>query len=379
MKANQPPPHRRSPRSAPKVGAGGVEQRDQRATTTLDMLHNVPGRGLYERVKRLIELPPYDEIDFPVDPSSGGQNNAKDEPGDDDEEEEEEEEEEGDGLWGGTAIEPTVEPRTLVRNAADPDRTTTTVGSNWMEQFLRRTSNERIRWQTKYYCTDRKLLDKPLFQQIEELIDLGAQDFSEWLNGLGAEKSNITKDIIKQLFSIEIEEEIARAIRVETREVRAIPTEAARHWQLDHMALQRRITQVMRADQRAARRAREHHVAFGRTLPRELRTGAGAGAGAGTGADHRDPDGDTILPDFPDDLRTLKALFKDIRHLRSVRYLIEHLQHRTDIQRPRYLVEQGLFAQHANQGQRQRQNQASPAFYRLVLTNRMLLDSVQRQ
>ncbi|XP_058063548.1 uncharacterized protein LOC131213513 [Anopheles bellator] len=174
-----------------------------------------------------------------------------------------------------------------------------------MEQFLRRTSTERIRWQTKYYRTDRKLLDKPLFQQIEELIDLGAQDFAEWLNGLGAEKSNITRDIIKQLFSIEIEEEIARAIRVDAREVRAIPTEAARDWHLEHMALEERIAQVMRADRlvenraAAARPGGHGRVAFGRTLPRELQGPPGRSAA--------DQEVLGLMPDFPNDLRTLKT------------------------------------------------------------------------
>ncbi|XP_035795564.1 uncharacterized protein LOC118468644 [Anopheles albimanus] len=332
--------------ACPLIAQGRRAERDGNgdAWASLDMLHTVPGR-LYERVKRLIELPPYDAIGFPVDHARRC---------------------EAEGVIRREAAEQEQE------EGEEPEALATGTGSNWMEQFLRRTSNERIRWQTKYYCTDRKLLDKPLFQQIEELIDLGAQDFAEWLNGLGAEKSNITKDIIKQLFSIEIEEEIARAIRVETREVRAIPTEAAHHWHLDHMALQRRIAQVMRADRRAARRTRERHVAFGRTLPRELRAGAPE-RGATT---------DGILPDFPDDLRTLKALFKDIRHLRSVRYLIEHLRDRTDIQRPRYLVEQGLFTgahhQARHQQQQQQQQQGQSPFYRLVLSNRMLLDSVKR-
>uniref|UniRef100_A0A182FJE1 Uncharacterized protein n=1 Tax=Anopheles albimanus TaxID=7167 RepID=A0A182FJE1_ANOAL len=358
----------------PKAGRRAERDGNGDAWASLDMLHTVPGR-LYERVKRLIELPPYDAIGFPVDHARRceAEGVIRREAAEQEQEEGEEEEEEDGALWCGAVLEPTVEPRrTVVGRPGQPEALATGTGSNWMEQFLRRTSNERIRWQTKYYCTDRKLLDKPLFQQIEELIDLGAQDFAEWLNGLGAEKSNITKDIIKQLFSIEIEEEIARAIRVETREVRAIPTEAAHHWHLDHMALQRRIAQVMRADRRAARRTRERHVAFGRTLPRELRAGAPE-RGATT---------DGILPDFPDDLRTLKALFKDIRHLRSVRYLIEHLRDRTDIQRPRYLVEQGLFTgahhQARHQQQQQQQQQGQSPFYRLVLSNRMLLDSVKR-
>ncbi|KFB37956.1 AGAP013127-PA-like protein [Anopheles sinensis] len=336
-----------------------------RDPASLDMTHIVP-RRLYERMKRLeMDLPPFDDREFEgilavrlqdirqsAGPDgrvrTGGSSHGTEATTDD-----------GDDTDGGESragarakpFELTVEQRTESRQRA------TEAGGNWMERFLRKTSNERIRWQTKYYRTDQKLLDKPLFQQIEELIDLGAQDFSEWLNGLGAEKSNITRDIIKQLFSIEIEDEMARAIRVDTKEVRAIPAEAAYHWNLESMALQKRIAQVMRSDRRAARASRERHVAFGRTLPVELRTSC-----------RRDAI-DSIRPDFPDDLRTLKALFKDIRHLRSVRYLIEHLHERAEIQRPRYLTELGLF--------RSRSHASATPFYQKVLPRKVILDSVR--
>uniref|UniRef100_A0A182N026 Uncharacterized protein n=1 Tax=Anopheles dirus TaxID=7168 RepID=A0A182N026_9DIPT len=320
----------------------------------LDMTHIIP-RRLYDRLKRLAELPPYDDREFagigaadrPGSPSGSGDGDRR---STDDEDE----------PLAGDARRPAdhpfelvVEERTAARSRVIPADTQ----SNWMEAYLRKTGNERIRWQTKYYRTDQKLLDKPLFQQIEELIDLGAQDFSEWLNGLGAEKSNITKDIIKQLFSIEIEDEMARALRVDTRQVRAIPTDAARHWNLEHMALQNRIAQVMKADRQAARTARIRHVAFGRALPPALRT---------TGA----PDAsDTLAPDFPDELRTLRTLFQDIRHLRSVRYLIDHLRARPDIQRPRYLLEAGLF----------RSGTGSPGtpFYQQVLPRKVIHESVR--
>lgn len=108
---------------------------------------------------------------------------------------------------------------------------------NWMDNFLRKTRKERIKWQTKMYKSDKKLLEKPLFEQVEELIDLGAQDFAEWLNTLGAEKSNITKDIIKQLFSIGVEGDSAKALCVEPKEIRAIPVEVARDWNLNYVSI----------------------------------------------------------------------------------------------------------------------------------------------
>uniref|UniRef100_A0A182Q1Q8 Uncharacterized protein n=1 Tax=Anopheles farauti TaxID=69004 RepID=A0A182Q1Q8_9DIPT len=323
----------------------------------LDMTHIIP-RRLYDRLKHLMELPPYDEREFADIGIGTGQAGPRSGSSDGDRRSTDEDMEEPPLVDAArrSADQPfelVVEERTTARSRVIP----TDTQSNWMEAYLRKTGNERIRWQTKYYRTDQKLLDKPLFQQIEELIDLGAQDFSEWLNGLGAEKSNITKDIIKQLFSIEIEDEMARALRVDTRQVRAIPTEAARHWNLEHMSLQNRIAQVMKADQRATKTARNRHVAFGRALPPELRA---------TG--QPDP-ADTIVPDFPDELRTLRALFRDIRHLRSVRYLIEHLRTRPDIQRPRYLLEAGLF--------RSGIGQTGTPFYQQVLPRKVIHESVR--
>ncbi|XP_049285616.1 uncharacterized protein LOC125764928 [Anopheles funestus] len=338
-----------------------VEQKLQKHTPAdpidLDMTHIIPKR-LYERLRRMVKLPPYDDREFEgilairlKDPpgSSDGERRSTD-----DEDDRLLESVEA-GEVGEQPFELVVEERSAARSRIIP----TDTQSNWMEAYLRKTGNERIRWQTKYYRTDQKLLDKPLFQQIEELIDLGAQDFSEWLNGLGAEKSNITKDIIKQLFSIEIEDEMARALRVDTREIRAIPTDAARHWNLEHMALQNRIAQVMRTDRRTMAKVRTQHVAFGRTLPAELRTTS------------RTDSTDTIEPDFPDDLRTLRALFQDIRHLRSVRYLIEHLRTRPDIQRPRYLLDAGLFR--SGIGER------TTPFYQQVLPRKVILDSVRQK
>ncbi|XP_061511613.1 uncharacterized protein LOC11175754 isoform X1 [Anopheles gambiae] len=333
----------------------------------LDMTHIIPKR-LYDRLKRMVQLPPYDDREFegilavrlqePVT-TNHTEPNGDDDDGDNDgsdlDLQTERDTLDMEGREPAPPFELVVEERSAARSRIIP----TDTQSNWMEAYLRKTGNERIQWQTKYYRTDQKLLDKPLFQQIEELIDLGAQDFSEWLNGLGAEKSNITKDIIKQLFSIEIEDEMARALRVDTREVRAIPTDVARHWQLDHMALQNRIAQVMRADRQAMAKVRPRNVAFGRTLPPALRTAS------------RIDSADTIEPDFPDELRTLRSLFQDIRHLRSVRYLIDHLRTRPDIQRPRYLLDAGLF--------RSTRGERPVPFYQQVLPRKVILDSVQHK
>ncbi|XP_055551714.1 uncharacterized protein LOC129734035 [Wyeomyia smithii] len=216
-------------------------------------------------------------------------------------------------------IEPKTKPRELKLREV-----------NWMESFLKKTRKERIKWQTKLYKSDKKLLEKPLFEQVEELIDLGAQDFAEWLNKLGAEKSNVTKDIIKQLFSIGVEGDSAKALCVEPKEVRAIPEEVAKDWNLHYMALQRRIAQVMRSDRREAK-IRERHVAFGRTLPLHMRRFK------------RFDDIEEIVPNFPEETKTFETVFKGICHLRSVRILVDHLKEHPEMHRPKYLVDQGFF------------------------------------
>ncbi|XP_053678026.1 uncharacterized protein LOC128728426 [Anopheles nili] len=330
--------------------------------TDLDMTHVLP-RRLYGKLSRLVPMPPYDDREFEGilaerlqtpsgDPRDSERRSSEEEEDDDDDDEV------ATGRSGDAPFEMIVENRSGVRSRAPPPGP---IG-NWMERFLRRTGHERICWQTKYYRTDRKLLDKPLFQQIEELIDLGAQDFSEWLSGLGAERSNITKDIVKQLFSIEIEDEMARAIRVDTRPIRALPTDVARQWNLEHMAIESRIAQIMQEDRRRWEAAGPPRtVAFGRTLPSELRRGP-----------TKPEEGDTLQPDFPDDLRTMRALFQDIRHLRSVRYLTEHLRAQPDIPRPRYLLEAGLFRPGAGS------RTGTPAFYQRVLPRRAIAASVRK-
>ncbi|XP_053699298.1 uncharacterized protein LOC128746274 [Sabethes cyaneus] len=293
-----------------------------------DLTHVVP-RHLYGKTARIIQLSPYDLREFEAIIKSrlknayryDGGKDIKDsdsmspEMGDD-------EDDDADGVRQskfGMKIEPKTKPRELKLREV-----------NWMENFLKKTRKERIKWQTKLYRSDKKLLEKPLFEQVEELIDLGAQDFAEWLNTLGAEKSNITKDIIKQLFSIGVEGDSAKALCVEPKEIRAIPDEVAKDWNLNYMALQRKIAQVMRSDRREAK-VRERHIAFGRTLPMHMRRFK------------RFDDIEEIVPNFPEETKTFQKVFKGICHLRSVKILVDHLKEHPEIHRPKYLVDQGMF------------------------------------
>ncbi|XP_058811502.1 uncharacterized protein LOC131676453 [Topomyia yanbarensis] len=295
-------------------------------TVDSDLTHAVP-RWLYGQTSRIIQLPPYDDREFEqiiqsrlkeafccysidakdsesLHPETGDEADAEDE----------------DRV---SKFELKIEPRAKPRELKLEE-------SNWMENFLKKTRKERIRWQTKLYKSDKKLLEKPLFEQVEELIDLGAQDFAEWLSKLGAEKSNITKDIIKQLFSIGVEGDSAKALNVEPKEIRAIPVEVAEDWNLHYMALQRKIAKVMQSDRREAK-VRERHVAFGRALPMDMRRFK------------RFDDIDEIVPNFPEETKTFQKVFKGICHLRSVKILVEHLKEHPEVHRPKYLVDQGMF------------------------------------
>ncbi|XP_055586607.1 uncharacterized protein LOC129739211 [Uranotaenia lowii] len=287
-----------------------------------DLTHVVP-RRLYRHVADIVKLHPYDDREFEHilegrlkenfrDTEAKDSDSLTPEMGEEDEDEERESKFE-------LKIDPKSKPRELKLKHV-----------NWMEGFLKKPRKERIQWQTKLYKSDKKLLEKPLFEQVEELIDLGAQDFAEWLNTLGAEKSNITKDIIKELFSIGVEGDSAKALYVEPKEIRAIPVEVARDWDLHYMALQRKIAQVNKSDRQLAK-VPERHIAFGQTLPMGMRRFK------------RFDDIDEIVPNFPEDMKTFEKVFKGITHLRSVKLLVEHLRDHPDVHRPKYLVEQGMF------------------------------------
>ncbi|KXJ77428.1 hypothetical protein RP20_CCG007555 [Aedes albopictus] len=289
-----------------------------------DLTHVVP-RRMYDKASKIVRLQPYDDKEFEeivkcrlkeafryYSIETKDSDSLSPETGDD--------AEDGDRL---SKFELKIDPKTKPRELKLKE-------VNWMENFLKKTRKERIQWQTKLYKSDKKLLEKPLFEQVEELIDLGAQDFAEWLNTLGAEKSNITKDIIKQLFSIGVEGDAAKALYVEPKEIRAIPVEVARDWNLHHMALQRKIAQVMKSDRQQAK-VRERHVAFGRTLPMDMRRFK------------RFDDIDEIVPNFPDEVKTFQKVFKGICHLRSVKILVDHLKEHPEMHRPKYLVNQGMF------------------------------------
>lgn len=119
-------------------------------------------------------------------------------------------------------IEPEPKPRKIVNEEI-----------NWLANYIRKNKKDRIKWSSKLYNFDRKLLQKPMFEQAEELIDLAASDFTTWINELSSDsKTNISKELIKDLFPIGLEGDASKALYVEPRQIRAVPNEVALSWDL---------------------------------------------------------------------------------------------------------------------------------------------------
>ncbi|XP_049299225.1 uncharacterized protein LOC125771996 [Anopheles funestus] len=252
-----------------------------------------------------------------------------------------------------TSLQVTIDPRSKPR--ALPPRV-----ENWMENFLRKPTRERVRWRSKLHELEPRCTDRPPSERVEQLIDVGTEDFVVWLNTLGADRSSLTTDVVKGLFSIESADETSRALTIAPKEIHAVPEQVAREWNVPHLALENRIAQLLHHDRILAESGTKR-IAFGRGLPQELRTGWTQDDGNGW---------DVERPDVPDDLMSLKRLFRDIWHLRSVKYLVDYFAERPALPRPRFLVEKGLF---------QRQDVVEPVpFYRKVLSQKAIAESIRR-
>lgn len=123
-------------------------------------------------------------------------------------------------LWESTkAFELNIEPRVPQRLLYDENE-------NWISDYTKKMKKERIVWQTKLFKDNKEIHEKPLFEQTEELIDIAAEHFACWLKDLD-EESNINKDFVKQLFSIQVEGDASKALNVYPKEISVIPHEVA--------------------------------------------------------------------------------------------------------------------------------------------------------
>uniref|UniRef100_A0A336MQ95 CSON005336 protein n=1 Tax=Culicoides sonorensis TaxID=179676 RepID=A0A336MQ95_CULSO len=205
-----------------------------------------------------------------------------------------------------------------------------TFAANWMVDYFRKHNQERVIWQTKLYEKKRRFEDKPLFEQVEELTDLSAKSFVTWLNELGQEKSEVTEEMIKKLFSIGIEEGVSKALKFGSTHTKVIPDTLATYWNIPKKAFGYEIERA-RHREKMYRTKPDKKIAFGKTLPMDLR--------------HQNElfDEPEIIPPVFRKIRTFEGIFKGITHLTSIGLLVEYLKENPNIERPKHLIDLGLF------------------------------------
>lgn len=67
-----------------------------------------------------------------------------------------------------------------------------------------------------------------MYEQIDELADVAAREFADWINTLSSdEKNRLNCDTIKQLFSISIEDDVSKSISIGFKQRPTISRELA--------------------------------------------------------------------------------------------------------------------------------------------------------
>lgn len=221
-------------------------------------------------------------------------------------------------------VEVNIEPRMPERKINQPN-------INWIASYIKKVKKERIVWQTKLFKDNKEIHEKPLYEQTEELIDIAADHFAVWLKQMDDE-SNINKEFVKQLFSIEIEADASKALSVEPKEISVVPHEVSKLLKLPKLSIQNNVVKMTRKD-RKHRDKKPQTVAFGRLLPPSLR---------------RNKFNEDLFDDLykihcPPDLRSLKLVFESILHLRSTQLLVEHLKQNPELPRAKYLIDHNMF------------------------------------
>lgn len=163
--------------------------------------------ALHERVSAIINIPSLKDDTF--------EDNRKSET----EKSPDIDEDHQDLLESSQAFEFNIEPRVPKHPPYDENE-------NWISDYTKKTKKERIVWQTKLFKDNKQIHEKPLFEQTEELIDIAADHFAKWLKDLD-EESNINKEFVKQLFSIQVEGDASKALNVNPKEISIIPHEVA--------------------------------------------------------------------------------------------------------------------------------------------------------
>lgn len=202
---------------------------------------------------------------------------------------------------------------------------------NWIAEYMKKLKKERIVWQTKLFKDNKQIHEKPLFEQTEELIDIAADHFAVWLKQMDDE-SNINKEFVKQLFSIEVESDASKALFVEPKEISVIPHEVSKVIKMPKLSVQNNVIEMSKRDRRLRGR-KPQMVAFGRLLPKSIRRGRF----------NEDLFDDLYTTNCPEDLRSLKIVFESILNLSSTKALVDHLKQNPELPRAKYLEDNNMF------------------------------------
>ncbi|XP_055708925.1 uncharacterized protein LOC129805190 [Phlebotomus papatasi] len=208
--------------------------------------------------------------------------------------------------------------------------------NNWISEYIRKPRKERVKWQSKLHRVDKNSWHKlPLHDKVEDLVDLAAKDFSDWLNSLASDKTSrtVTKERIKQLFPVLATGDSLRGLEVDYKDLYVLPEEILEQYRLGkERSLAANVERIRRRDAIENRKA-ERYIAFGKNLPVPLRQRK---------REVREVEASKTI--FPEDLRTKETLFRGIEHLQSTRLFIEHLKKHPELPKPEYLTKSGAFA-----------------------------------
>lgn len=222
------------------------------------------------------------------------------------------------------SFEVKIEPRIPTRKLSQQD-------INWIAEYSKKMKKERIVWQTKLFKDNLEIYEKPLFDQTEELIGIAAEHFAIWLKQMDDE-SNINKEFVKQLFSIEVESDASKALYVDAKEISVIPHEVSKMLNLPKLSVQNSVIKMSRKDKKL-RDQQPRTVAFGRILPKSMQSNKF----------NEDLFDELYTINCPPDLCCLKTVFQSILHLRSTQALEEHLKANPDLPRAKYLADNNMF------------------------------------
>lgn len=209
---------------------------------------------------------------------------------------------------------------------------------HWLPSMLQQRRVDRVKWPTKIYQFDRMFSRMSLFDQAELMMDWAAGDFSVWLQSIGdPEEPSLSKDIIKQLFSIAAEGDASKALYVEPSVKKSIPDAVAKSIDMPKLSLDYNVARLLKQDEREKCRP-TRHLAFGRQLP--------AADVYASCADGHHP----LKPLFPTQMRSKRTIFEGITHLRATQAFAKYLEENPDIRRPPYLVKENMFDRDGEHG-----------------------------